>query len=65
MRKADYSALALIIRAELHLKLDNAKKLNDQASWCAARALENVARQFAACANVKKEEFLKACGIDP
>lgn len=65
MRKSDYSALALIIRAELHRKRDNAHRLNDPALWCAARTLENVARQFAACANVKKEEFLKACGIEP
>lgn len=66
MRKADYAALAAIIRR----RLDDAHGLSvlnpEQKRYYdgAINALTNTAATFARVANVDKDEFLKACGIE-
>lgn len=69
MRKADYTALAAIIRARLtaaestHVSATDDKaraQAQGRAEACAAIAIE-----FADRASVNRAEFLKACGIEP
>jgi hypothetical protein len=68
MRKADYAALAAIIKDEW-LDAQPTRDFADES--CAAdqvatmRTLRNVARRFAQSASVNKAEFLRACGIEP
>lgn len=62
MRKADYAALAAIIkewRAHYH-----ASPTNPHHCTPAVEAIESLAREFADRASVDKSAFLKACGID-
>jgi hypothetical protein len=64
MRKADYAALAAIIKEQVELP----KGAENSAQWvrasqsrlCATR----IARNFANKAGLR-DEFLKACGIEP
>ena len=56
MRKADYAALAEIIRKQI-------AAVGNEVERAAMRyAIKSVAREFAARASVNKDEFLKACG---
>ena len=66
MRKADYSALAAIIRAEV----EGAKAMHKaEALQFEAHARYNTAKrialEFIPRASVNRAEFLKACGITP
>ena len=66
MRKADYAALAAIIRAEI----DGAKAMHKiESMQFEAHARYNTAKrialEFAPRASVNRAEFLKACGITP
>ena len=63
MRKADYSALATIIRMvrEHNKNSRTGKDIKPDA----VMAAENIAREFSRVASVKPAEFLKACGITP
>jgi hypothetical protein len=66
MRKADYAALAAIIRAEI----DGAKATHKtEALQFEAHARYNTAKRIALAfvprASVNRVEFLKACGIEP
>lgn len=70
MRKADYAALARIISDETAMRnraLDNPMTSDHARTQCVAvlDVLETVARDFARTASVNKDEFLKACGIQP
>lgn len=64
MRKADYSALAAIIKEARAIAEVDAKRAPDIAlakfTQCAV-----IAELFAARASVNRTEFLKACGITP
>ena len=64
MRKADYAALAAIIKTDI----DALKKAPDSASWARAKIVHDtardIARQFVGRASVDRCEFLKACGIE-
>lgn len=63
MRKADYSALAHIIRATLDHY--SAKPENDNRHCTeATEAVQHIAQQFAQRASVDRAAFLKACGIE-
>ena len=67
MRKADYSALAAVIRAER----TSASQFLISASVARERAetrlacTERIARELARTLAVDRIAFLKACGIDP
>ena len=66
MRKADYTLLATIIRAEI----DCAKAMHKaEALQFEAHARYNTAKrialEFTPRASVNRAEFLKACGITP
>lgn len=61
MRKADYAALAAIIKQKRQEYLPVHGLTRDEAS---AKAVSDVAHAFADRASVDKAEFLKACGID-
>ena len=61
MRKADYFALAEIIRARLHPA--STAHLDPQARAAHVAALESVARTFAYRASVDNAAFLKLCGL--
>lgn len=64
MRKADYAALAAIIKA----KRDGQEWMRDfdphGKHAHAFKLLTQLAEDFAAVANVNRAEFLKACGIE-
>ena len=65
MRKADYAALAAIIRVEI----DGAKAMHKtEPMQFEAHARYNTAKrialEFIPRASVNRAEFLKACGID-
>lgn len=68
MRKADYAALAAIIRDEWE-ECEPARDFADESraadQAATMRTLRNVAHQFADRASVNRAEFLKACGIEP
>ena len=66
MRKADYSALAAIIRAEI----EGAKSMHKiESMQFEAHARYNTAKrialEFIPRASVNRVEFLKACGLSP
>lgn len=66
MRKADYAALAEIIRAEV----DGSKAMyRNDAMQFEAHARYNTAKRIALAfvprASVNRTEFLRACGIEP
>lgn len=66
MRKADYAALAAIIRTEI----DGAKAIHKtEALQFEAHARYNTAKrialEFIPRASVNRAEFLKACGLSP
>lgn len=69
MRKADYAALADIIRtyrAQHAASRDVAASSAEQSHHIRTlSALECVARDFANSASVDKAAFLRACGIEP
>lgn len=69
MRKADYARLAAILRARIERASEsNSRALTeaDRDMYGFARAqLIAAARDFAESASVNREEFLKACGIEP
>lgn len=62
MRKIDYQILADIIRMvrEHNKDIRSGKDIKPDGVMVA----ENIAREFARLANVKTEEFLRACGIE-
>lgn len=63
MRKADYAALAEIIKTAREIAQSDYARAPDVSrakfTQCAV-----IAELFASRASVNKEEFLKACGID-
>lgn len=69
MRKADYAALADIIRTEHdkamseihHAEDSEMRRLGTARKFMCVR----IARAFTDRASVDRTEFLKACGIDP
>ncbi|QXV72204.1 hypothetical protein Acf1_00007 [Acidovorax phage ACF1] len=62
MRKADYAALAEIIRiGRERVKAEIAEPYKA----AHLHSLRYVAEEFAARASVNRAEFLKACGIEP
>lgn len=69
MRKADYAALAAILRARIARATDSAARAStdaDRDMYGFTRAqLIATARDFADIASVSRAEFLKACGIEP
>lgn len=70
MRKADYTALATIIRETRETAIANREAWkSDHPNAEYWRGVENkardIARRFAESASVNKTEFLKACGIEP
>ena len=64
MRKADYVTLADIIRAQLSVNNWSTANVSQECAKYADKVLFLVAKNFAARANVKSHEFLKACGIE-
>ena len=66
VRKADYSALAAIIRAEINgakaLHKTEPLQFEVHARYNTAK---RIALEFAPRASVNRAEFLKACGITP
>ncbi len=69
MRKADYAALAALIRQRIAmarlLEANNSRE-TDKARYAGfAIDYAKFGREFAARASVDRAEFLKACGIDP
>lgn len=63
MRKADYALLAAIIAA-CHKAGKYARPQDPPRFDGYLSAVDAIAHQFAARANVKPTEFLKACGIE-
>jgi len=63
MRKADYAALAAILRETL-AHYDASPSNDNVRCTSACEAVEHVARRFADVASVDRASFLKACGID-
>lgn len=70
MRKADYAALAGIIRhrvehhnAELQKSAACIDKKRGKTAYDSKSELDIVARAFASNASVKQDEFLQACGL--
>lgn len=66
MRKADYAALAVILRSEI----DGAKAMHKTESMqfeahTRYNTAKRVALEFTPRASVNRAEFLKACGITP
>lgn len=63
MRKADYAALAAIIKEQG----DRLRDAQNSHAWEIAKArkdaAEDIARQFAGRASVDRAAFLRACGI--
>ena len=64
MKKQDYQILAEIIHAKLSVDNWNTARVNPECAKYADKVLFSVARNFANRASVKREEFLRACGID-
>lgn len=67
MRKADYAALAAIIKEQRDvLKAWGGARINAP-DFAIGRhdAATTIARRFADSASVDRAAFLKACGIDP
>ena len=64
MRKIDYQILADIIRAQLSVNNWDNASVNPECAKYADKVLFSVARNFANRASVKREEFLRACGIE-
>lgn len=62
MRKQDYLTLADTIRAAYAAGGQSANPADWRLGY--QTACEAIARKFAASANVKTREFLKACGIE-
>lgn len=62
MRKADYAALAAIIKTELTAIKRHGYDAKVRAACTAT--LTSVADEFANRASVDRAEFLKACGIE-
>lgn len=67
MRKADYAALAAILRAQYtHAVCAEISDEKRKEYWQGQKFLcEGIAEQFASRASVNRAEFLKACGIEP
>ena len=66
MRKADYAALAEIIRAEIDAAKDLHKIENLQFEAHARyNTAKRIALEFLPRASVNRAEFLRACGIEP
>ena len=64
MRKIDYQILADIIRAQLSVNNWDTASVDPECAKYADKVLFSVATNFANRAGVKREEFLKACGIE-
>ena len=58
MRKIDYQTLAILVRG--FLENDSTAAKNEHAR----AAVKMIAMCFASRANVNREEFLRACGIE-
>lgn len=65
MRKADYAALAEIIRAEIAWLQNPPSEYPKTGHGVALMSLATLAENFAARASVNRAEFLKACGLTP
>lgn len=70
MRKADYSALAAIIRTAVAIGRAGAAVEHQTAesrAECRAtfETARNIAERFASRASVDRAAFLRACGIEP
>ena len=64
MRKIDYQILADIIRAQLSVNNWDTATVNPECAKYADKVLFSVATNFANRTSVKREEFLRACGIE-
>ena len=73
MRKADYAALAVTIRQDIHAQtrlwpcgatVENGL-CHDPASVARVHALQSLARRLTFSLSINRAEFLKACGIPP
>ena len=64
MRKIDYQILADTIRAQLSVNNWATASVSPECAKYADKVLFSVATNFANRASVKREEFLKACGIE-
>ena len=64
MRKIDYQILADIIRAQSSVNNWDNASVNPECAKYADKVLAAVASDFANRASVKREEFLRACGIE-
>lgn len=64
MRKADYAALADIIKTGIAATLDAPNSSAWEIARAKRRALKELAHEFAARTHVDRVAFLKACGIE-
>ena len=64
MRKIDYQILADIIRAQLSVNNWGTANVSPECAKYADKVLFLIAKNFAARASVKSDDFLKACGLD-
>ena len=64
MRKIDYQILADIIRAQVSVNNWDSASVRPECAKYADKVLFSVARNFASRASVKREEFLRACGLE-
>lgn len=73
MRKADYAALAAVIKQEIQSQtrlwpcgatVENGV-CHDPASVARVHALQSLARRLTWRLSVNRAEFLRACGIEP
>ena len=64
MRKIDYQILAEIIHAQLSVNNWGTASVNPECAKYADKVLSAVSSTFANRASVKKDDFLRACGIE-
>ena len=64
MKKQDYQILADSIRAQLSVNNWDNANVSPECAKYADKVLFSVARNFANRASVKREEFLRACGLE-
>jgi len=64
MRKSDYAALAVIIKAEIDAPAAARTHYEWEKAHAAREAAKRIANRFAHASHVDKVEFLKACGIE-
>ena len=64
MKKQDYQILADSIRAQVSVNNGDNASVSPECAKYADKVLFSVARNFANRASVKREEFLRACGLE-